>query len=62
MAIPGKPSARLNHNLKLITRQRSLRFSILEETPVASSPIRFLHVQQEMPDKLSLNVSKGLPA
>ncbi len=33
MAIPRKPSARLTHDLKLITRQRSLRFSILKETP-----------------------------
>jgi hypothetical protein len=35
MAIPGKPSARLTHNLKLITGQRCLRFSILKETPTA---------------------------
>jgi hypothetical protein len=28
-------SARLTHDLKLITGQRSLRFSILKETPVA---------------------------
>jgi hypothetical protein len=42
MAIPGKPSARLTHllwglthHLKLITAQRSLRFSILKETPTA---------------------------
>ncbi len=33
MAIPGKPSARLTHDLKLVTRQRFLRFSILKETP-----------------------------
>jgi hypothetical protein len=33
MAIPGKPSARLTLDLKLITGQRPLRFSILEETP-----------------------------
>jgi hypothetical protein len=35
MAIPGKPSARLAHHLKLATRQRFLRFSILKETPTA---------------------------
>jgi hypothetical protein len=35
VAIPEKPSARLNHHLKLITGQRFLRFSILEETPMA---------------------------
>jgi hypothetical protein len=42
MAIPDKPSARLSHplwglthDLKLITGQRSLRFSILKETPTA---------------------------
>jgi hypothetical protein len=34
MAIPGKPSARLTHDLKLITGQRLLRFSILKETPL----------------------------
>jgi hypothetical protein len=33
MAIPGKPSARLTHHLKLVTGQRFLRFSILKETP-----------------------------
>jgi hypothetical protein len=33
MAIPGKPSARLNLDLKLIAGQRLLRFSILKETP-----------------------------
>jgi hypothetical protein len=33
MAIPGKPSARLTHHLKLVTRQRFLRFSILKATP-----------------------------
>jgi hypothetical protein len=32
MAVPGKPSARLSHDLKLITGQRFLRFSILKET------------------------------
>jgi hypothetical protein len=35
VVIPGKPSARLNSGLKLVTGQRSLRFSILKETPVA---------------------------
>jgi hypothetical protein len=35
VAIPGKPSARLTRHLKLITGQRSLRFSILKETPTA---------------------------
>jgi hypothetical protein len=35
MAIPGKPSARLIHRLKLIVGQRFLRFSILKETPMA---------------------------
>jgi hypothetical protein len=35
MAIPGKPSARLTHHLKLIIGQRFLRFSILKETPMA---------------------------
>ncbi len=35
MAIPGKPSARLDHHRKLVTRQRFLRFSILKETPAA---------------------------
>jgi hypothetical protein len=35
MAIPGKPSARFNHHLKQVTRQRFLRFSILKETPTA---------------------------
>jgi hypothetical protein len=35
MAICGKPSARLTHYLKLITGQRSLRFSILKETLTA---------------------------
>jgi hypothetical protein len=35
MAIPGKPSARLYHHLKPVTRQRFLRFSILKETPPA---------------------------
>jgi hypothetical protein len=44
VAILGKPSARLNHGLKLITGQRFLRFSILKETPhgpsgVSSSPV-----------------------
>jgi hypothetical protein len=34
VAIPGKPSARLNHDQKLITGQRFLRFSILKETPM----------------------------
>jgi hypothetical protein len=40
MAIPGEPSARLTpplrgltYHLKLVTKQRFLRFSILEETP-----------------------------
>jgi len=33
MAIPGKPSARLTHDLRLVTGQRCLRFSILKETP-----------------------------
>jgi hypothetical protein len=33
MAIPGKPSARLILDLKLITGQRLLRFYILKETP-----------------------------
>jgi hypothetical protein len=40
VAIPGKPSARLNHDVRLITGQRFLRFSILKETPMA--PIVFL--------------------
>jgi hypothetical protein len=31
MVIPGKPSARLSHHLKLITGHRLLRFSILKE-------------------------------
>jgi hypothetical protein len=35
MAILGKPSARLTRDLKLINGQRSLRFSILKETPTA---------------------------
>jgi hypothetical protein len=35
MAFPGKPSTRLTHHLKLVTRQRFLRFSILKETPAA---------------------------
>jgi hypothetical protein len=35
MAIPGKPSARLAHHLKLVTRRCFLRFSILKETPAA---------------------------
>jgi hypothetical protein len=35
MAIPGKPSARLTLYLRLATRQRFLRFSILKETPAA---------------------------
>jgi hypothetical protein len=35
VAIPGKPSARLTHHLRLVTRQRFLRYSILKETPVA---------------------------
>jgi hypothetical protein len=35
MAVPGNPSARLTHHLKLITGQRFLRFSILKETPMA---------------------------
>jgi hypothetical protein len=42
MATSGKPSARLSHplwglthDLKLVTRQRFLRFSILKETPAA---------------------------
>jgi hypothetical protein len=35
MAIPGKPSARLTHHLKLVTGQRFLRFSILKEIPAA---------------------------
>jgi hypothetical protein len=32
MAIPGRPSARLTHDLELITGQRLLHFSILKET------------------------------
>jgi hypothetical protein len=46
MAIPGKPSARLTpplrgltHYPKLITGQRSLRFSILKETPATPMSI-----------------------
>jgi hypothetical protein len=35
MAIPGKPSARLDEYRTLITGQRFLRFSILKETPMA---------------------------
>jgi hypothetical protein len=35
MVIPGKPSARLSHHLKLIAGHRLLRFSILKETPHA---------------------------
>jgi hypothetical protein len=42
MVITGKPSARLSHplwglthHLKLVIRQRFLRFSILKETPAA---------------------------
>jgi hypothetical protein len=35
MAIPWKPSARLTHQVKLITRQRLLRFSTLKETSMA---------------------------
>jgi hypothetical protein len=35
VAIFGRPSARLTHDVKLITGQRSLRFSILKETPTA---------------------------
>jgi hypothetical protein len=35
MAISRKPSARLTHHLKLVTRQRFLRFSILKETSAA---------------------------
>jgi hypothetical protein len=40
MAVPGKPSARLTYHLKLVTRQRFLRFSILKETP--ATPQAFL--------------------
>jgi hypothetical protein len=35
MVIPGKPSARLTHDLKLIIGKRLLRFLILKETPMA---------------------------
>jgi hypothetical protein len=38
MVIPGKPSARLTHDLTLITGQRFVRFSILKETPTAPQP------------------------
>jgi hypothetical protein len=39
MAISRKPSARLTHDLKLITGQRFLRFSILKETPHAPADV-----------------------
>jgi hypothetical protein len=35
VVIPGKPSARFSHYLKLIDGRRLLRFSILKETPTA---------------------------
>ena len=34
VVIPGSPSARLNHCLKLNTGQWLLRFSVLRETPM----------------------------
>ena len=38
VVIPGEPSARLTHHLKLIIGRRLLRFSILKETPTAPNP------------------------
>ena len=35
VVIPGRPSARLNHDLELNTGRRLLRFSILKGTPTA---------------------------
>jgi hypothetical protein len=46
MAIPGKPSARLTFDLKLITGQRPLRFSILEETPTPPQNGKIVFGQQ----------------
>ena len=37
VVIPGKPSARLTHGLKLSTGQWLLRFSVLRETPMTST-------------------------
>jgi hypothetical protein len=46
MAIPGKPSARLTHYLRLITGQRLLRFSILKETPTPRQNGKIVFGQQ----------------
>jgi hypothetical protein len=46
MAIPGKPSARLTLDLKLITGQRLLRFSILKETPTPRQNGRIVFGQE----------------
>jgi hypothetical protein len=55
MAISGKPSARLTRRLKLVTRQRFLRFSILKETPTARHQLNDPPcVQREIWDMLSL--------
>jgi hypothetical protein len=43
MAILGKPSARLIRDLKLITGQRFLRFSILKETPMTPQMSAMAH-------------------
>jgi hypothetical protein len=40
MAVPGKPSARLTRDLKLITGQRLLRFSILKDIPAVPRKAR----------------------
>jgi hypothetical protein len=37
VVIPGSPSARLTHCLKLNTGQWLLRFSVLRETPMTST-------------------------
>jgi hypothetical protein len=46
LAIPGKPSARLTLDLKLITGQRLLRFSILKETPTPRQNGKIVFAQE----------------
>jgi hypothetical protein len=48
MVIPGKPSARLTHYVKLITGQRLLRFSILKGTP---TPGKFVFGQEGLSEQ-----------
>jgi hypothetical protein len=46
MAVLENPSARLTHHLKLVTRQRFLRFSILKQTPMTlrEAPVAILRL------------------